>query len=141
MKKTFSAGGVVINKRGLILVVNQNGNSWSLPKGHIDEGEEKIEAAVREIYEESGVRNLHFIKELGYYERYKIGINGGEDKSELKGIFMFLFKTEQEELKPVDPNNPEAKWVTKEMVCDLLTHEKDKEFFLETIVKALGQVV
>lgn len=63
MKRTKSAGGVVLNKNEEILVVNQNGNSWSLPKGHIDEGEEVLEAAVREIYEESGISKLKFIKE------------------------------------------------------------------------------
>ncbi len=130
MKKTYSAGGVVTNKKGQILVVNQNWNSWSLPKGHIDKGEEKLEAAIREIYEESGIRKLTFVSELPTYERYKISLDGGDDKSELKVIYMFLFTTNEEELKPVDPDNPEARWVEKDEVATLLTHEKDKEFFL-----------
>ena len=58
LKKTESAGGVVLNKKGEVLIVNQYGNSWSLPKGHIEEGEEILEAAKREIYEESGIKNL-----------------------------------------------------------------------------------
>ena len=130
MKYTQTAGGIVLNKNGLVLVVSQNGNSWSLPKGHIDEGEDKLQAAIREIYEESGISELEFIKDLGSYERYRISLNGGEDKSELKKIFMFLFKTNQEVLKPIDPANPEARWVEKEKVAELLTHKKDKEFFL-----------
>ena len=133
MKKTFSAGGVVLNKEGLVLVVSQNGNSWSLPKGHIDEGEDKFQAAIREIYEESGISELKLIKEFDSYERYRIGLDGGEDKSELKVIFMFLFKTNQEELKPLDPANPEALWVKKGEAAELLTHKKDKEFFLSII--------
>lgn len=132
MKQTKSAGGVVINKNR-VLVVNQNGNSWSLPKGHIDYGEDKLDAAKREIYEESGINHLELIKELGSYQRYKISLNGGDDKSELKTIFMFLFKTDQEVLKPIDPKNPEAKWVEKDKVADLLTHRKDKEFFLGVV--------
>ncbi|MCK4247280.1 MAG: NUDIX hydrolase, partial [Methanomicrobia archaeon] len=44
MKQTKSAGGVVINEDNQVLVVNQNGNSWSLPKGHIDYGEDKLDA-------------------------------------------------------------------------------------------------
>ena len=133
MKETFTAGGVVINKDGLVLVVSQNGNSWSLPKGHIDEGENKLQAAIREIYEESGINELELIKELGSYERYRIGLDGGEDKSELKKIFMFSFKTSQNILKPIDPSNPEARWVKKEIVAELLTHKKDKEFFLSVV--------
>jgi len=45
MKETKSAGGVVINNHGRILVVSQKGTSWSLPKGHIDEGESACVAA------------------------------------------------------------------------------------------------
>jgi len=130
-KNTKSAGGVVMNQKGEILVVNQRGTSWSLPKGHIEEGEDQITAAKREVYEESGINQLEFIHELGSYQRYKIGKDGGEDKSELKTMHMFLFKTNQDSLKPVDIENPEARWVEKEKVADLLTHPKDKEFFLK----------
>ncbi len=133
VKETESAGGVVLNKSGLVLVVNQLGTSWSLPKGHIDLGEGKIEAALREIYEESGIKKLTIVKELGSYRRYKIGKSGGEDKSEIKTIHMFLFKTEEDFLNPQDPENPEALWVEKEKVSDLLTHKKDKEFFLKVV--------
>lgn len=128
-KKTKSAGGVVKNSKGEILVVNQWGKSWSLPKGHIDDGEDMVSAAKREIYEESGIKeeNLEFIKELGDYKRYK----SGNDKSELKHIFIFLFKTDSTKLNPVDPHNPKARWVPKEKVVDLLTFKKDKEFFLK----------
>ena len=128
---TYSAGGVVLNNKNQVLVVSQHGTSWSLPKGHIDEGEEKINAAIREIYEESGVETLSLIKELGCYNRYRISDKGDEDKSELKTIFMFLFKTEQENLRPIDPENPEAIWVEKDKVAGLLTHHKDKQFFID----------
>jgi ADP-ribose pyrophosphatase YjhB (NUDIX family) len=129
MRRTHSAGGVVTNDEGKVLVVSQHGTSWSLPKGHIDPGENALEAARREIYEESGVRDLELIRELGTYERHKIGVNGGEDRSELKAITMFLFRTREKSLRPVDPDNPEAKWVERSKVAPLLTHEKDKEFF------------
>ncbi len=130
---TISAGGVILSPDNKVLVVNQNGNSWSLPKGHIEYGEDKLTAAKREIYEESGISELHLIRKLGTYERFMIGKDGGEDTGELKTITMFLFTTSQIELQPVDPENPEARWVTKEEVVALLTHEKDKEFFRSII--------
>ena len=129
MKKTKSAGGVVLNKNGEVLIVNQHGNSWSLPKGHVEEGEEILEAAKRETYEESGIRNLTYIKNLGKYTRHRIGLYGKNDESELKEIHMFLFKTDEITLNPIDPHNPEARWVLPEDVCEFLTHEKDKQFF------------
>ena len=131
MKRTQSAGGVVLNKKGLVLVVSQHGSSWSLPKGHIDPGETALAAAKREIYEESGIQQLKYIKVLGSYERHRIGLNGGEDISELKTIEMFLFRTDEEKLKPLDPHNPEARWVSVEDVPKILTHPKDKAFFLK----------
>jgi len=130
MRKTRSAGGVVTNDAGEVLVVSQRGTSWSLPKGHIDAGEDALAAARREIYEESGVRDLELIRELGSYERYKISVNGGDDRSERKVITMFLFRTREKLLKPVDRDNPEARWVERSKVALLLTHERDKEFFL-----------
>jgi 8-oxo-dGTP pyrophosphatase MutT (NUDIX family) len=129
MRKTRSAGGVVTNDEGKVLVVSQRGTSWSLPKGHIDPGENALAAAKREIYEESGIRDLELVRELGSYERHKIGVNGGDDRRELKVITMFLFRTSEKSLKPVDPDNPEARWVEKSKVGHLLTHKKDKEFF------------
>jgi ADP-ribose pyrophosphatase YjhB (NUDIX family) len=129
MKNTRSAGGVVTNGEGEVLVVSQHGTSWSLPKGHIDPGESALVAAKREIYEESGIRELEFVRELGTYERHKIGVDGGDDPSELKVITMFLFRTRETSLRPVDAENPEARWVEKSKVAGLLTHEKDKEFF------------
>ena len=46
---------------------------------------------------------------------------------------MFLFTTKEEKLKPIDPGNPEARWVKKEEVAEFLTHKRDKEFFLSVI--------
>jgi len=133
MKRTFSAGGVVLNPAGQVLVVNQNNDSWSLPKGHIDPGEDAKAAAAREIREESGIKQLDFVKELGKYRRFQIGINGGENPEELKTITMFLYRTAETELKPEDPRNPEARWVEPEDVAPLLTHPKDKAFFQNTL--------
>jgi ADP-ribose pyrophosphatase YjhB (NUDIX family) len=136
MLETKSAGGVVLNKKGQVLVVNQYGSSWSFPRGHIEEGESALETAKREIKEESGVADMELIKELGTYKRHKLGLDGSDDKTEMKIITMFLFKTKQEKLCPSDPRNPEALWVDKEKITSLLTHKKDKEFF-KSILKSL----
>ena len=130
MKKTKSAGGVV-ERNGLIMVVDQNGTSWSLPKGHIEKGEGMIDAAKREIYEETGVKDLKLIKRLGAYKRHNINEYGKEDKKEIKTITIFLFKTNEVKLKPVDPENQKAVWIEKDKVVEILTHPKDKEFFLK----------
>ena len=43
------AGGIVLNKNRKILVVNQNHDSWSLPKGHIDPGARSSQLAIEAI--------------------------------------------------------------------------------------------
>jgi ADP-ribose pyrophosphatase YjhB (NUDIX family) len=136
MIHTESAGGVVVNAEGRVLLVSQHGTSWSLPKGHLEGGETPLEAALREIREETGVVRLELVRPLGSYSRHRLGADGGEDRSELKTIHLFLFRTDETELAPQDPDNPEARWVEREAVAGLLTHAKDREFFasiLDTI--------
>lgn len=87
MIKTNSAGGIVVNSEGKVLVVDQAGISWSLPKGHVEKGEEFLETAKREIYEESGLEKIEFIRKLGSYERDSL-----IDLDELKTIHIFFSK-------------------------------------------------
>tara|TARA_B100002052_G_scaffold92097_1_gene84782 strand:+ start:514 stop:939 length:426 start_codon:yes stop_codon:yes gene_type:complete len=127
---TESAGGIVLGIDKKFVLVNQNHDSWSLPKGHIDPGENALDAAKREIYEESGIKKLKFVKKLGHYERYKIGLDGKDDYSELKRIHLFLFSTSETVLNPIDPMNPEARWCDLEEALSLLTHQADKDYLL-----------
>jgi 8-oxo-dGTP pyrophosphatase MutT (NUDIX family) len=124
------AGGVVWNPKLGIAVVNQNNNSWSLPKGHVEKGETHVEAAVREITEETGIpkENLRFINTLGAYERSQIK-RDKDQPTEMRTITLYLFKTDYENLSPNDPENPEVRWVAIDKVSSLLTHPKDKEFY------------
>jgi len=113
-EKTFSAGGVIINTSGDIVLVRQVGTSlWGFPKGHIEPGEDELEAAKREIHEETGisVEDLEFVKTLGTYSRYKIASDGYEDTSEWKTMTLFVFRSNVEHLDPIDPDNAEARWV------------------------------
>ena len=133
IQKAECAGGIIINQLNKIAIVNQNHDSWSLPKGHIDKGETAIDAAIREIYEETGIINPTLIKKVGIYERYRIGLDGNDDLSELKRIHIFFFESTQKILKPIDKNNPEAKWINIKEVENYLTHKEDIKFFKENI--------
>ncbi len=133
MIKTYIAGGVVVGPEGKIVVVEQAHSAWSLPKGHIDEGETPLEAAKREIAEESGVTQLELIKPLLSYQRFKTAIAGGDSQVEWKTITMYLFKTKQFDLASSDPANPQALWVDRDSVESRLTHKKDKAFFAAVV--------
>jgi 8-oxo-dGTP pyrophosphatase MutT (NUDIX family) len=62
MRREFSAGGVVV-RDGVegpeVAAIRPRGRRpghWTLPKGHVDEGERTLEAALREVLEETGLR-------------------------------------------------------------------------------------
>ena len=59
----MSAGGLVVDPSGpvprvaLISHKDRRGRVvWSLPKGHVEEGETAAQAAVREVFEETGIQ-------------------------------------------------------------------------------------
>jgi 8-oxo-dGTP pyrophosphatase MutT (NUDIX family) len=130
------AGGIIFHPLfpdKIAIVMGKSGSSWSFPKGHVEKGETILEAAKREIYEETGLTDLVFEKDLGQYER--IIRKKGEDGEyfEVKTIHLFLFKTQSVHLQPVDPANPEAKWADVEECLKLLKHKEDKEFLLKKV--------
>jgi 8-oxo-dGTP pyrophosphatase MutT (NUDIX family) len=132
-KHSFSGGGVIVGPSKKVLVVSQQGTSWSLPKGRLEPGEDAKAAALREIEEETGVTQLNLIKELGTYDRSLIGLDGKPDDRFSKTITIFLYTTPELELNPKDSDNPEARWMEPDKVADLLTHPKDKEFYLNIL--------
>ena len=140
MIETTGAGGVIVNGKGQIVLV-QNGREtppfWGFPKGTVDEDEEILDAARREIEEETGLRDLTLIKPLGSYQRYRGTQDGGDDMAELKTIHMFHFASEDTALAPQDPHNPEARWVSAEEAIAMLTHPKDRAYF-ESIVRDIA---
>ena len=57
----FAAGGIVLLEQKILIVKNKRGDSpedglswWGYPKGHMEEGEKPADAAVREVFEETG---------------------------------------------------------------------------------------
>lgn len=76
----IAAGGLVTNQNGEVLFIYRN-DKWDLPKGHVEDDESLEAAALREVEEETGVRDLkieqflkttyHIFKRNGEY-RLKI---------------------------------------------------------------------
>lgn len=54
------AGGVVFDEDGLVLMLRHVSGAWVFPKGHVESGETELQAAIREVEEESGVRARPF---------------------------------------------------------------------------------
>jgi ADP-ribose pyrophosphatase YjhB (NUDIX family) len=72
-----AGGGVVTNDEGKVLFIFRN-NRWDLPKGRLDKGETIEQCALREVAEETGVKDLvienflkttyHVLKQKGQYK-------------------------------------------------------------------------
>lgn len=65
-----TAGGVVFrrnpkNRQVEILLIQDARDRWTIPKGHIEEGESAKQTAEREIKEETGLKNLRVMNWLG----------------------------------------------------------------------------
>lgn len=125
--KSYRAGGIVLNSKGQIALANEH--LWGFPRGGVDEGEDYITAAKREVLEETGLVEFLSIDELGIYERYPSGITKDTPGAYPMEIHMFLFKTDYTgTLHPVDENVKEADWFTYEEAIEKLTDSTDKEF-------------
>src|SRR5215510_275068 len=56
-KKIIAAGGLVVNDRDELLMIFRRGK-WDLPKGKLDKGESLKDCAIREVEEETGLKNI-----------------------------------------------------------------------------------
>jgi 8-oxo-dGTP pyrophosphatase MutT (NUDIX family) len=89
MEKAVSCGGVVIF-RGKILLLYKNYRNryegWVLPKGTVEEGESHEETALREVYEETGVK-AKIIEYIGKSE-YSFNTTSGMVNKEVHWYLM-----------------------------------------------------
>ena len=102
-----AAGGAVIND-GRLLCIYRRG-AWDLPKGKIDEGEDEPTAAVREVREETGLRDVTIVRDLPTtYHTYKTK----KGKRILKPTYWYEMQTWEEALVPqAEEDIEEARWV------------------------------
>lgn len=112
-----AAGGIVENNKDEILFIKRMG-VWDFPKGKIEKKETPIEAALREVEEETGAENLRIIKSLkSTYHLYPF-----KKSTILKKTWWFEMQTDfKGELIPQENENIElAEWHNKEDVTELL---------------------
>ncbi len=126
-EKHFASGGVVIKlEEGdvKVLLIEDSYGHWTWPKGHIELRETLETAALREIKEETGLKNLEALKEIGKQE-YCYVLKGVRI---FKVVHIFLVKAESgEELKIQKEEISRGEWLKPEEALVRIEYEGSKE--------------
>ena len=107
LKVIIAAGGLVFNDKKEILFIHRKGR-WDLPKGKVDKGESLEEGAIREVEEETGVRDLEIVRFID--KTYHILKRNGKYK--LKETYWYeMYTTFDGELVPqIEEDIKKVKW-------------------------------
>jgi 8-oxo-dGTP pyrophosphatase MutT (NUDIX family) len=97
----------------------------------VEDGEDDLTAALREIQEEAGLTNLSLIADLGEFERHAIDPEGNYKPNELKVIKMFLFAAPAgAALNPeMKEEIAEARWVSRNEMDSTIGNEIERAWF------------
>ena len=126
-----SAGGLVINVTGefglLIGRIDIKDSSrerllWSLPKGHIEEGETPEQAALREVAEETGIES-EIARELGVIDFWFMA----SGKRIHKTVHHYLFREVGGKLAPQITEVDEVKWFPLTEIVERLAYPDEKK--------------
>jgi 8-oxo-dGTP pyrophosphatase MutT (NUDIX family) len=126
--REFSAGGVVVKDgREVVVIVPtrraaDGSRVLALPKGHVDPGETPIEAAEREVREETGIvaKPVTELGETRYWYR-----RGGRTIG--KTVTFFLFEHLDGDIADHDDEVEEVRWITLDQARRKLSHVAERE--------------
>ena len=111
LPNVIAGGGKVINHKGEILFIFRNGK-WDLPKGRVDANETLEDAALREVEEETGVKNLKIDKPLEV--TYHIFKRNGRYRLKITHWFQ-MTTTYSGELRPEESEGiTNVEWLNRE---------------------------
>jgi 8-oxo-dGTP pyrophosphatase MutT (NUDIX family) len=127
MKKSYRAGAIIVNLKSQIALVNEH--LWGFSRGGVKKGEEYLEAAKREVLEETGLNDFISIQSLGGYERYPHGIDENTPGAYPMEIHMWLFRVNDTQvLKPKNSKVKDFGWYSLKEAYKILQNKNDKDF-------------
>ena len=126
-----TAGGVIFrrDKKGGIefLMIQDAKDRWTIPKGHIEEGEKPDETARREINEETGLKEMTIHKWIG-----KVNFRYRREQSLVlitMQVFLVEARGKSDEIKKEEWMN-DIKWFSANETLDKIEYEDIGKLFL-----------
>ncbi len=128
-------GIIVLNKKNKIFVAKRIDNAknfWQMPQGGINEGEDYLSAAYRELEEETSIKKVELIKELDGFITYLLPdhllgiIWKGKYKGQKQKWFIMKFIGEDKEIniQTKKPEFLEWKWIELETLTEVVVDFK-----------------
>ena len=128
-------GIVVLNKDNKVFVarrIDNPKNLWQMPQGGVNEGEDFLKAALRELEEETSIKNVELIKELDGTFIYELPdrllgiIWKGKYRGQSQKWFLMRFAGDDTEIN-IKAKNPEFldwKWIELDLITDVVVDFK-----------------
>ena len=128
-------GIVVLNKDNKVFVakrIDNPKNFWQMPQGGVDEGEDYLTAAFRELKEETSITNVELVSELDGFVTYNLPdrllgiIWKGKFKGQIQKWFLMRYLGNDSEVN-IQTSKPEFldwKWVDLKEITDLVVDFK-----------------
>lgn len=128
-------GIIVLNKDNKIFVAKRIDNPkdyWQMPQGGVDEGEDFLAAAFRELEEETSIKNVKLIKEIDEEISYELPNNllGIIWKGKFRGqkqkwfLMRYLGKDEDINIKTKNPEFLDWKWIELDEITNVVVDFK-----------------
>tara|TARA_Y100000996_G_scaffold414904_1_gene407316 strand:- start:283 stop:768 length:486 start_codon:yes stop_codon:yes gene_type:complete len=128
-------GIILLNKDDKIFVarrIDNPKNFWQMPQGGVDEGEDFLSAAYRELEEETSIKKVKLIEELDGFFTYNLPnhllgiIWKGKYKGQKQKWFLmrYLGNDEDINIKTKKPEFFDWKWVDLEQITELVVDFK-----------------
>mgnify|MGYP000265041746 FL=1 len=131
----LGVGIVVLNKDNEVFVakrIDNPKNYWQMPQGGVDEGENFYDAALRELEEETSIKNVTLIKEIEGYISYNLPdyllgiIWKGKYKGQNQKWYIVRFEGIDKEIN-INTKKPEFfewKWINVNDLTKVVVHFK-----------------
>ena len=143
-------GIVVLNKDNKVFVakrIDNPKNFWQMPQGGVDEGENFLSAAYRELEEETSIKSVKLIHEIDEITTYLLPkhllgiIWKGKYKGQKQKWFVMRFLGNDDEIN-INTNKPEFlewKWIDLDMITDLVVDFKLEVY--KTLQKKIKKIL